>query len=209
MSADLGIVTARVFARWGWKCVPFVALLWTLFWPVGLVWLALSLVHRYRVADHSGPARAERRARWLVSYYPSRWRARYGEEFTETVHQAILDGHGGLRLTLNVARESTAVWWLTDRRGLVTMTCWWLCWVPLVPQGLVPLAIKLTGGTNRVWFAALYLPGGVLQWSVITVMLAVGAVMLAVAVRGTPALRRAVPWRLALGRPAEFDASPR
>ncbi|MGH3847780.1 MAG: hypothetical protein ACRDS0_41150 [Pseudonocardiaceae bacterium] len=32
---------------------------------------------------------------------------------------------------------------------------------------------------------------GVLQWGMITVMLTVGAVMLAVAVRETPALRRA------------------
>lgn len=189
MNADLGTVTARVFARWGWKCVPFVTLLWTLFWPVGLAWLALSLACRYRRTDHSGPARAGRQASWLASSYPPGWRARYGEEFAETVRQTILDGHGGLRLTLNVARESTAAWWLTDRRGLVTVTCWSLCWVPLAAQGLTPLAIKLTGGTSRSWFVALFLPA-VLQWSVITVMLTVGAVMLAVAVRGTPALRQ-------------------
>jgi hypothetical protein len=134
--------------------------------------------------------RAERRASRLVSHYPSRWRARYGEDFAETVRQTILDGHGGLRLTLNVARESTVVWWLTDRRGLVTVTCWWLCWVPLAAQGLTPLAIKLGGGTYRGWYLALFLPG-VLQWGVITVMLAIGAVMLAVAVRGTSALRQA------------------
>jgi hypothetical protein len=146
MNADLGTVTAKAFGRWGWKCVPFAALLWTLFWPIGLVWLALSLVRLYRATDHSGPARAERRATWLVSYYPSGWRTRYGEDFAETVRQTILDGHGGLRLTLNVARESTAAWWLTDRRGWVTVTCWWLCWVPLAAQGLAPLAIKLGGG---------------------------------------------------------------
>lgn len=192
MNADLGTVTAKAFARWGWKCVPFAALLWTLFWPIGLVWLALSLVRLYRATDHSGPARAERRATWLVSYYPSGWRTRYGEDFAETVRQTILDGHGGLRLTLNVARESTAAWWLTDRRGWVTVTCWWLCWVPLAAQGLAPLAIKLGGGTYRGWFVALFVPG-VLQWGVITVMLTVGAVMLAVAVRGTPALRQAAP----------------
>jgi hypothetical protein len=190
MNADLGTVTARTFARWGWKCVPFVTLLWILFWPVGLAWLALSLARLYRSTEHSGLARAGRRASWLASYYPPGWRARYGEEFAETARQAILDGHGGPRLTLNVARESTAAWWLTDRRGLATVTCWWLCWVPLAAQGLTPLAIKLAGGTSRSWFAALYLPGA-LQWGAITAMLTVGTVMLAVAVRGTPALRRA------------------
>jgi hypothetical protein len=190
MNAGLGTVTARVFARWGWKCVPVVALLWTAFWPAGLVWLAWSLIRLHRVTDHGEPARAGRRASRLVSYYPSGWRARYGEEFAETARQTILDGHGGLRLTLNVARESSAAWWLTDRRGLVTVTCWWLCWVPLAAQGLAPLAVKLGGGTYRSWFLALFLPG-TLQWAAITVMLTAGALMLAVAVRGTPALRRA------------------
>jgi len=194
MTAGLGTVTARVFARWGWKCVPVITLLWILFWPVGLIWLALSLASFYRVTDHSGQARAGRRASWLVSYYPPGWRARYGEEFAETVGETILNGRGSLGLTLNVARESTAAWWRTDRRGLATLTCWWLCWVPLVAQGLTPLAIKLTGGTNRGGFVALYLPG-VLQWAVIAVMLAVGTAMLAVAVRGTPALRQAARHR--------------
>jgi hypothetical protein len=189
MNADLGELTARVFARWGWKCVPVVTLLWTLFWPVGLVWLALSLARRYQSSDHSRPARAERRANWLASCYPPGWRARYGEDFAETVRQSILGGHGGLRLALNVYLESSAAWWQADRRGLITVTCWWLCCVPLVPQGLVPLAIKLGGGTSRGWFAALFLPG-VLQWGLITVMLTAGTVMLAVAVRGTPALRQ-------------------
>ncbi len=192
MNADLGTVTAQVFARWGWKCVPFVTLLWILFWPAGLVWLALSLARRCLAADHSGLARADRQASWLVSWYPPGWRARYGEDFAETVREAILAGHGGLRLALNVYLESTAAWWQADRRGLVTVTCWWLCWVPLGAQGLAPLAIKLGGGTYRGWFIALFLPGA-LQWGVITVMLTAGAVMLAVAVRGTPALRQTGP----------------
>lgn len=117
--------------------------------------------------------------------------ARYGEDFAETVRQAILGGHGGLRLTLNVYIESAVAWWNADRRGLATLMCWCLCWVPLVPQGLVPLVIKLDGGTNRGWFAALFLPSG-LQWAAITVVLTAGAVMFTVAVRRTPALRRTV-----------------
>lgn len=188
MNADLGTVTSNVFARWGWKCVPFVTLWWTLFWPIGLVWLVLSLIAHYRKADRSRAARAERRARQLLSYYPPRWRMRYGEEFVETVRQAILDGHGGLRLELNVARESTVAWWETDRRAFATLSCWCLCWLPLVAQSLAPLGIKLSGGSYRGWFLALFVPGG-FQWLVVGIMFSVGVVMLAAAVRGLPTLR--------------------
>jgi len=190
VNADLGTVTSKVFGRWGWKIVPIVVLWWAVFWPVGIIWLTLSLVTRYRAADHSEPARAARRASRLVSIYPPGWQARYGDEIAETVRQTVLDGHGGLRLEANIVRESSAAWWQTDRRGWIAMICWWLCWIPLVSQSLVPLAIKLGGGTYRSWFLALFFPPGFLQWSVIVVMFMIGVIMLATAVRGTPALRR-------------------
>jgi hypothetical protein len=192
MSADLPTIYSKAFERWGWKCVPVIVACWIVLWPAGVVWLAVSLVALYRARDRSEQAQAERRIARMLSWYPPHWRARYGEEFSEVLRETIRSGQGGRRLTLNVARESNAAWWqsATGRRGLRAVWCWSLCWLPLVTQGLVPLIIKLSGGTARSWFLALYLPAG-LQWPVIALMLIAGLVMLAVAVRGTPALRQA------------------
>ena len=143
---------------------------------------------RYCALDHSEPARTERRIARLLSWYPPQWRVRYGEEFAELLGQTIRDGHGGPRLTLNVIREGDAAWLATNRRGLIAIACWSLCWLPLVSQGLVALALKLTPGTHRSWFVALYLPGA-LQWPMIAAMLSTGLLMLATAVRTEPALR--------------------
>ncbi len=62
---------------------------------------------------------------------------------------------------------------LPRRDGIIVLVCICLGAVALFPQGLVPLAIKLTGGTHRVWFLALYLPAS-WQWPVIGVMVALG-----------------------------------
>lgn len=188
MNANLITITSSVYERWGWKSTPVVVLWWILFWPVGLVWFALSLVPFYRSLDTE--TRSQQRVTRLLSWYPPDWRARYGEEFSETLRDALEDGRGGAGLELNVAREGTAAWWHTPagRRDLLTVMCWSLCWVPLAVQGVVPLIIKLSGGTFRSWFLALYLPE-VLQWIGIACMITIGLVMLAVAVRGTPALR--------------------
>ncbi|MDB1090391.1 hypothetical protein PJ985_22845 [Streptomyces sp. ACA25] len=43
----------------------------------------------------------------------------------------------------------------------------------LFPQGLVPLAIKVSGSTDRVWFLALYMPDA-WQWPVIAGMIVLG-----------------------------------
>ena len=42
---------------------------------------------------------------------------------------------------------------------------WGLFWLPLFPQGLVPMFFKLFGVEERSWFLALHLPG-ILQWPV-------------------------------------------
>jgi len=190
MKANLITITSDVYERWGWKSTPFVVLWWVVLWPVGTVWLALSLVPFYRSLDPE--TRADQRVTRLLSWYPPNWRARYGEEFSSTLRDAIRAGRAGPRLELDVAREGSVAWWHTPagRRDLLTLTCWTLCWLPLGAQGLLPVALKLTGATFRGWFLALYLPD-VLAWVVMACMIAIGLFMLAVAVRGSRALRPA------------------
>ena len=51
--------------------------------------------------DRRSSARAARLMRW----YPSDWRARYGPEFESVLYSSLTDGKGGLRLSVDVARE--------------------------------------------------------------------------------------------------------
>ena len=51
--------------------------------------------------DPHAVARVARLLRW----YPSDWRARYGDEFETMLYSTLADGKGGLRLSFNVARE--------------------------------------------------------------------------------------------------------
>jgi ABC-2 type transport system permease protein len=60
--------------------------------------------------------------------------------------------------------------------------CIWLGSIALFPRGLVPLAIKLTGGDTKVWFLALYLPDA-WQWPTIGLMILTGSVLYRVAFR--------------------------
>jgi hypothetical protein len=191
MTAGLGTITSKLYRRWGWKCIPPLVLFWAALWPAGLAWLALSLAGACRDRDRSSEARVERRVARLLSWYPPRWQARYGPEFAELLRETIRSGHGGPRLTLNIVREGTAAWWQTreGRRALLPATCWSMCWIPLVAQGLAPLIMKASGGTYRSWFAALYLPS-TLQWPAIAAMLITGSAMLGTAIHGTPALRQ-------------------
>jgi hypothetical protein len=184
VSDDYFTVSADIAKRWGWLVAPIASLFWIVLWPVGSVWLLASLFQRYRALDHTPDARTERRIARFQSWYPGDWTARYGEEFSELVREAIRDGRGGPRLTLNVIRESAAAHFTTlGSRGVVALACWSLCWIPFT-QGFVPLAIKLTGGTSRSWFVALYLPAGY-QWPAIAAIVAIGLLLLGVAVRLT------------------------
>lgn len=54
--------------------------------------------------------------------------------------------------------------------------CWGLFWLPLFPQGLVAMFMKIFGADERSWFLALYMPEP-LQWPVIIGMIALGAGM--------------------------------
>ncbi|GIH97034.1 hypothetical protein ACFFMN_36310 [Planobispora siamensis] len=56
------------------------------------------------------------------------------------------------------------------------IVCYCLAWLPLFPQGLVPMFFKLFGVQDRVWFLALYMPDA-WQWPTITFMVSVGLLM--------------------------------
>jgi len=181
---DYFTVSADVAKRWGWRIVPIASLFWIVLWPVGSVWLLASLIQRHRALDRSPEARTERRIARFQSWYPGDWRARYGEEFSELVREAIRDGRGGPLLTLNVIRVSAAMHFtMLGPRGVVAVACWSLCGL-LFAQGFVPLALKLTGGASRSWFVALYLPARD-QWPAIAAFIAVTLLLLGVAVRMT------------------------
>ncbi|MEU1879795.1 hypothetical protein ABZ470_20985 [Streptosporangium sp. NPDC020072] len=51
-----------------------------------------------------------------------------------------------------------------------------IAWLPLFPQGLAPLVMKILGVEERVWFLALYLPP-IWQWPTIIFMIAIGLLM--------------------------------
>ena len=80
---------------------------------------------------------------------------------------------------------------------VVVYVCWSLAWLPLFPQGLVPLAFKLAGSPVRSWFLPLYLPPA-WQWPVILGMIALGLAMVGTAV-AIP--RRHARRHLAVGAP--------
>jgi signal transduction histidine kinase len=61
--------------------------------------------------------------------------------------------------------------------------CWGLFWLPLFPQGIVTLIIKLIGvPENKSWFLALYLPDP-LSWVTIIGLINLGLAMLIVGLR--------------------------
>ena len=66
---------------------------------------------------------------------------------------------------------------LSTAKRQVVILCLSLCWIPLVPQGIVPMVMKLSGTNVHSWFLALYLPEPY-QWPTIFAMLAVGAGLL-------------------------------
>jgi hypothetical protein len=161
---------------------------WVVFWPVGAVWSAITLVRRYRRLDRGLWETTDRRIARLLSWYPPEWRARYGAEFSELLHDEISHGNGGLGLTLNIMRESSATR-IASAGGIAAATCWWLCWLPLFAQGVAPLIMKLAGTPARSCFLALYLPNPY-QWPMIAAMITVGVIMLGTAARASATTAR-------------------
>ncbi|MEV2271635.1 hypothetical protein [Nonomuraea africana] len=51
-----------------------------------------------------------------------------------------------------------------------------VAWLPLFPQGLAPMVMKIVGIEDRVWFLALHLPP-IWQWPTIIFMIALGLLM--------------------------------
>ncbi|QSI46668.1 sensor histidine kinase [Thermobispora bispora] len=66
------------------------------------------------------------------------------------------------------------------RRAIALVACGVLGWIPLVPQGFVPMVFKLTGVTAKSWFLGLHVAEP-FQWPVIGGMILLGAGMLAFA----------------------------
>ena len=123
-------------------------------------------------------AKRERRVARLLRWYPADWRARYGDEMAALLHDALADGRGGPRLSLNVAREGLAARLAAPGpRQAIAGLCLGLCSIPLFPQGLVPAVMKVTEVPTRSWFLALYVPDA-FQWPLIAAMLALGLTML-------------------------------
>jgi hypothetical protein len=175
----------RLYQRWGWWRFVLVSVVFgVLLWPVCVGWLLVAASRRYRGLDKSPAARTARRIDRFLSWYPAQWRARYGQELEQLLHDTIDSGHGGVRLTLNMVRESAAAH-RTSTGSTVGALCWSLCWIPLVPQGVVPFILKLTHAPTRSWFLATYLPGS-LQWPTIAAMLGIGLSMLLTAARLSP-----------------------
>jgi hypothetical protein len=181
MSRDFFVAYSGFAERWGWRFVPVALIFWVVFWPVGVVWGAITLLARYWSRDLAPGDRTDRHVARLLSWYPPDWRARYGAEFSELLHDEIRHGHGGLRLTLNVIRESNMAR-VTSVGGITAATCWSLCWLPLCAQGIAPLILKLAGTPVRSWFLAFYLPTPY-QWPMIAAMILLGLIMVATAAR--------------------------
>ena len=149
---------------------------WTVAWPIGIAWLVVRRARKPRI---------ER----LLGWYPAAWRERYGEEFAELLRDSVDGGHGGLRLSLNVAREGLAA--RLDETGISRpAVCLIVCWTPLIPQGLVPMAFLLGGVESRSWFLALYMPEP-LQWATAGAMVALGLALLVTGLRDV--LRKPAP----------------
>jgi hypothetical protein len=96
--------------------------------------------------------------------------------------ETIAAGHAGPRLRWNLAKEGMATRLMPPaRRRALAGACLGLCWLPLVPQGVVAAILKSIGTPSRSWFIALYVPDAY-QWPLIATMVALGLAMLAAGV---------------------------
>ena len=196
--AELAAAVHALPERMGWWFIPASLLFWTVLWPVGFLAAAVWLVARSRRLRRLQTP-VDRRIARLLRWYPAGWRERYGDEFAALLRDTIEDGRGGLRLSLDVARAGLAARAENGgRQRTLAGVFLTVGWIPLFPQGIVPLVMQLTGVPSRSWFLALYLPQP-LQWLTAVAMVALGLALLAAGVRMagglTPAGRRQAPVR--------------
>jgi hypothetical protein len=180
--AELAAAVCALPERMGWWFVAASLLFWTVLWPVGLLAAAVWLIARSRRLRRL-QAPVERRIARLLRWYPAGWRERYGDEFAALLRDTLEDGRGGLRLWLDVARAGIVARAEDGgRQRLLAGLLLTVGWIPLFPQGLVPLVMQLTGVPARSWFLALYLPQP-LQWLTAVAMVALGLAMLLAGLR--------------------------
>lgn len=171
-------VATQMAQRHLWLFIVASVAFWTLLSPLALVWLGLRLIDRHRELGKSAAAKRQRRVTRLLRWYPADWRARYGDEMAQLLDDTIAEHHASPRLRWNVAKEGIATRLAPPaRRQALAGTCLGLCWLPLVPQGLVAAVLKSTGTPTRSWFVALYVWDPV-QWPLIAIMIALGLAML-------------------------------
>ncbi len=183
MNWDFFAAHAAIGRKWGWWSAIPITVFWILLWPIGLVWFTASFVKWYTALDKSLEARATRRATRFLSWYPESWQIRHGKEFSDSVEEAMREGHGGPALTMNVVRESGLAR-SKSQPNSTGVLFWALCWLPLVGQGLIPMILKLTGVHVKALFLAFYLSGSY-QWPFIIVMILVGSGLLIAALQNT------------------------
>jgi hypothetical protein len=167
----------------GWWFIPASVVFWTVLWPVGLLAAVVWLVARSRRLRRLQTP-VDRRIARLLRWYPPRWRRRHGDEFAALLHDTIDDGRGGVRMTLDVARTGLAERVESLDRSSALAFAWTACWIPIFPQGIVPMIMMGVGYESRSWFLALYVPEP-FGWLVAGAWLAVGIAMLGWAITTT------------------------
>lgn len=177
-------MTARLVERLGLWSIPILLVFWTAFWWVAILWVAGRALHRLLVLDRSPEARSERRVARLLRWYPPRWRRRHGDEFAALLHDTIDDGRGGVRMTLDVARNGLVERVESLDRSTLVSLGWMTSGIPIFPQGLVPMIMMAVGYESRSWFLALYVPEP-FGWVVAGAMLAIGVTVLGWAITAT------------------------
>jgi hypothetical protein len=144
---------------------------WTLFFPIAVVLMVRRLLGYGRETP-------EARVDALLRWYPARWREHHGETYGQLLLDAIADGRGDLRMSIDVAREGV----LERRRAFRRERLWGGAlltagYIMVVPQGIVAAILGFIPGMPRSWFLALYVDGAE-RFLVLGGMVAVGLLLL-------------------------------
>jgi hypothetical protein len=144
---------------------------WTLFFPIAIVLVVRrQLGYGWRTDEASAAA--------LLHWYPTPWRRRHGDRFSELLRDTITGGRADLPARLDIAREGLS----EHRREFSWRGLWsWLLltvgWIMVLPQGIIAPILGLIDGIPPTWFVALYLEGAE-RWAVAGAMVAVGLLLI-------------------------------